>query len=423
MFFWRFWSGYWIFSEVKQPRFVRPAPSRYHREWGLAPGTVFLNHGSFGACPKSILRLQSEWRLRMEAEPVQVLWRRYEEWLEPARQALATFLGARSQDLVFVTNATTGVNAVMRSFKLRRGDEVLTTNLDYNAIRNALREAVRVAQARLVVAEVPFPLRHRDQALEAVMRSVTSRTRLAVIDHVTSNTALIMPLEEIVRELAVRGVETLVDGAHAPGMRPLNLSKLQPAYYTGNLHKWVCAPKGAAFLWVREDKQTGMQPAVISHGNNTPRPGYGEFQDRFDWAGTFDPTAWFCVGAAIDWMQRLLPGGWPELRRRNHELVTRGRRVICERLGVQAPCPETMIGSMATIPLPARFQGRPKTEKIDLEQQRLYDEYGIEVPFVRLGHPERRYFRISAQVYNSAAEYDYLAKVLQDLSFPTINRS
>jgi isopenicillin-N epimerase len=349
----------------------------------------------------------------MEAEPVQFLWRRYEERLEPSRVALAKFVGARSLDLVFVTNATTGVNAVVRSLKLRRGDELLTTDLDYNACRNALVETVRRSGARLVVASVPFPLRSSDEIIEAVLRAVTPRTRLAMIDHVTSNSALVFPVRQIIRELDARGVDTLVDGAHAPGMLLLNIRELNPAYYTANLHKWVCAPKGAAFLWAREDKQPGLQPAVISHGNNRPRPGYTPFQDRFDWAGTFDPTPWFCVGEAIRWMGNLLPGGWRELRRRNHELAVKARRLLCRRLDVGLPCPETMLGFMATIPLPERFQGLPARDKIDAEQLQLYDQFGIEVPLSRIGSPERRYLRVSAQIYNSPEEYEYLAEALQ----------
>ena len=298
---------------------ARPVPSRFRRHWLLAPGTLFFNHGSFGACPKPILELQAELRRQMEAEPVQFLWRRFEERLEPARARLAKFLGARRQDCVFVTNATTGVNTVLRSLTLRAGDELLTTNQDYNACHNVMVEAAGRTRARLVVARIPFPIVSADEAVEAIVKAVTRRTRLALIDHVTSNTALVLPIQRIIRELAARGVDTLVDGAHAPGMVAVNLTQLAPAYYTGNLHKWVCAPKGAGFLWAREDKQGTLQPAVISHGNNTPRPGFSGFQDRFDWAGTFDPTSWFCVGAAIDWMGQLLPGGWHELRKRNRE--------------------------------------------------------------------------------------------------------
>ena len=344
---------------------------------------------------------------------MQFLWRRYEERLEPSRIELAKFIGARPRDVVFVTNATTGVNAVLRSLKLRRGDEVLTTNLDYNACHNALIEAARSNGAKLVVSRVPFPLRSADQVVEAILEAVTPRTRLAMIDHVTSDTGLVLPLARIIRELADRGVETLVDGAHAPGMLPLDLRKLGASYYTGNLHKWVCAPKGAAFLWAREDRQADLQPAVVSHGHNRSRPGFTAFQDRFDWAGTFDPTAWFCVGESIRWMGQLLPGGWPELRKRNHALVVVARRLLCERLEVGPPCPEAMLGSLAAIPLPARFQGRVMEGKIAEEQLRLYDEFGIEVPFNAIGNPAVRHFRISAQIYNSAADYEYLAEALQ----------
>jgi isopenicillin-N epimerase len=351
----------------------------------------------------------------MEAEPVQFLWRRYEARLEPSRMELSRFLNARPRDVVFVTNATTAVNAVVRSLKLRSGDQVLTTNLDYNACHNALQEIARRAGAELVTAEVPFPTRSADEIAEAILRRVTRKTRLVMLDHVTSNTAMVLPIAELVRELENRGVSTLVDGAHAPGMLDLNLSELRPAYYTGNLHKWVCAPKGAAFLWAREDLQAELQPSVVSHGNNTHRPGYTEFQDRFDWAGTFDPTAWMCVGDAIRWMGKLLPGGWPAIRKRNRELAIRARQLLCRRFHLEPPCPESLLGSIATLPLPEAFQGRPRNGRIDSEQLRLYDEFGIEVPWMRFGQPERRYLRISAQVYNTLRDYEYLADAMQQL--------
>ena len=384
----------------------------FRRHWGLAPDSAFLNHGSFGACPRHILTLQTKFRAQMEREPVQFLWRYYEERLEPARAIVARFVGADARDLVFVTNATTGINAVLQSARLRPGDELLTTNQDYNACRNVLAEAARKARARLVTAQVPFPIRNADQILEAILDSVTRRTRLALIDHVTSSTALVFPVEKLVRELERRGVDTIVDGAHATGMVPLNLQTMAPAYYAANLHKWVCAPKGSAFLWVREDKQRDLRPAVVSHGENTHRAGYSEFQDRFDWAGTFDPSAWFSVGAAIQWMENLLPGGWPALRKANSGLILRARTALAEKLDLELPCPASLLGSMATLPLPQRFQGHPKTAKIDPEQLRLYDEFGIEVPFFRIGQPQRRYFRISAQIYNSLAEYEYLGDAL-----------
>lgn len=396
-------------------KILPPKPNRFRRFWGLKPGTVFLNHGSFGACPKPVLDLQTELRRELEAEPVQFLWRRYKERLEPARRALAKFLGADSHDLVFVTNATTGINAVLRSLKLKRGDELLTTSLDYNACRNVLNEVVRQTGAKLVVAEIPFPLQSADQTTNAILQAVTKRTRLVLLDHVTSNTAVIMPLHQIIPALEARGVDTLVDGAHAPGMLPLNLRALRPTYYAANLHKWVCAPKGAAFLYVRNDRQVGIQPAVISHGNNRTRPGFTPFQDRFDWAGTFDPTAWLCVPEAIRWMGELLPGGWRELRKRNHHLVVQAQKILCNRFEVAPPCPEELLGSIAAIALPERFQKRKASGKIDQEQLALYDRFGIEVPLNRFGNPPQRWLRVSAQIYNSPADYEFLADALETL--------
>lgn len=394
-------------------KFKRPAQSPFRKYWALDRGLVFLNHGSFGACPKPVLAIQSALRKEMEASPVRFLWRFYEDRLQPARAALAKFLNANHRDLVFVTNSTAAVNAVARSWKLRRGDEILTTNLDYNACRNVLAEVAKAAGAKLVVATIPLPIRQEDDLVGAILSRVTSRTRYAMIDHVTSGSALVLPVARIVRELEARGIDTLVDGAHAPGMLSLNLRNLRPAWYCGNLHKWVCAPKGSAFLWARGDRQDSLQPAVISHGNNCPRRGFSSFQDRFDWAGTFDPSAWFCVPDAIQWMGGLLPDGWSGLRRRNHELALDARDLLCGALEVEAPCPAGMIGSMATIPLPGRFQGVRFVSKIAPEQVCLYDKYGIEVPFVKIDG--LRCFRVSAQIYNTSAEYAFLADCVHRL--------
>lgn len=389
-----------------------PAPSKFRRLWGLAPGTTFLNHGSFGACPKAVLDVQLQLRREMEAELVQFLWRRYDDLVEAARHRVAKFVGASPQNLVFTTNATAGVNSILRSIEFKRGDEILTTNHDYNACRNVLIETARRAGAKVVIAEVPFPIKSEDEVIEAVLDRVTRRTRLAMIDHVTSSTALIFPVTRLVGELERRNVDTLVDGAHAPGLLPLKVQKIGAAYYTANLHKWTCAPKGVAFLWVRPDKQDTIQPAVISHGNNRARPGFTRFQDRFDWAGTFDVTPWLCAPHAIEFMGSLLAGSWLELRQRNRDLVIRARRLLCQRLEVDPPCPEKMLGSMATLPLPDRFQSLPASGKIDAEQLRLYDDFGIEVPLMRFGNPERRYLRISAQIYNTMEDFEYLANAL-----------
>lgn len=388
-----------------------PAASPWKSHWGLSEEVVFLNHGSFGACPRVVMEAQSRLREEMEAGPVQFLARRYDGRLDEARKVLAQFLGADAGNLAFVTNSTTGVNAVVRSLDFQPGDEILTTDLDYNACRNVLLEAAGKSGAKVVVARAPFPLEHEDQVVEAILAAVTERTRLAMIDHVTSNSGLIFPLERIVRELEARGVDTLVDGAHGPGMLELDLETLGAAYYTGNLHKWVCAPKGAAFLWVRPDKQEGIQPAVISHGNNRERPGHTAFQNRFDWPATQDPTAWFCAAEAIRWLGEFLPGGWPEVRGHHHERVIAARRMLCERLGISPPCPESMIGSMTTLPMPGRLADVAGEGDADPIYQRLFEEFGIELHVVRFGG--RRWFRISAHLHNSSDEYRYLAEVLE----------
>jgi isopenicillin-N epimerase len=383
--------------------------------FALDPAVVFLNHGSFGACPLEVLKYQTALRQRLERQPVQFLGRELEPLMDQARTELAALCGADPQDLGFVQNATAGVNTVLRSLPLRPGDELLVTDHAYNACRNALDFVAAQAGAEVVVAPIPFPLRSSAEVVDAVLSRVTPRTRLFLLDHVTSPTALVLPAAVLVRELDRRGVDTLVDGAHVPGMLPLDLNALGAAYYTGNCHKWLCAPKSAALLHVRRDRQHLIRPLVISHGANSRRTDKSRLQLELDWVGTIDPTAILSIPAAIRCLSGLLPGGLLALQAHNHALALAGRQILSTALGLKLPCPDDMIGSMATLILPARPATAPApTPPLYLEPLQLaLLEQGIEVPIAAWPAAPRRIVRISAQIYNEPAHYHRLAAALK----------
>jgi isopenicillin-N epimerase len=390
----------------------------YADRWLLDPEVVFLNHGSFGATPKAVLEEQDRIRRRIEAEPLLFFDHHYLDELDRAREQLAAFIGARPDNLAFVVNATTGVNTVLCNLGLEEGDELLVSDHEYNACRNAVDAVAGRTGAEVVVVTIPFPLEGEDQVVEAVLEKTTSKTRLLLIDHVTSQTGLVLPVERLVAEVQGRGVDVLVDGAHAPGMVPLELDSLGAAYYTGNCHKWVCAPKGAAFLHVREDHIEGFRPLVISHGANANSEARSRFHLEHDWTGTRDPSAWLSVPVALREMGSMVKGGWDEVRRRNHELVLEGRAVLCDALGIGPPCPESMIGSLASLSLPDGADGSVnELFPFDGLQDRLFREHQIEVPVIAWPAAPRRVIRISAQLYNSRWHYEALAGALQALLF------
>ena len=382
------------------------------RHWGLDSSVVFLNHGSFGACPTQVLEAQTALRRRLEAEPVRFFQHELEGLLDEARESLAHFLGATGDVLVYVPNATSGVNAVVRSLHFEPGDEILITDHAYNACRNAVEFVAARSGAVVVVANVPFPVHDPADITAAIVAAATARTRLALIDHITSPTALVFPIADIVRALASRGIDTLVDGAHAPGMVPLDLEDLGAAYYTGNCHKWLCAPKGAGFLHVRSDRQAGIVPTTISHGANSSRRDRPRFQLLFGWVGTADPTPYLAVPAAVEFMAALNPEGWPGVMAHNHKLAVAARTEVGTMLGVPSSTPDHMLGSMATIPL--SDDPSPPTESgMNPLQRRLFARHGIEVPIVIWPAPPGRMIRLSAQLYNDPGEYRILADALR----------
>ncbi len=384
--------------------------------WLLDPKIIFLNHGSYGACPRKVLATQNEWRERLERQPVEFLTRELEGHLDNARGALAEFVGADADDLVFVSNSTAGVNTVLRSLVFQPGDEILTTDFAYNACRCAMDYVAERAGARTVVAKMPFPFRNGDELIAPILEKVTQRTRLAMIDHVTSQTGVVIPIHRIVDELKARGVDTLVDGAHAPGMVPVDLKKLGAAYYMGNCHKWLCSPKTAAFLHVASEKQKAIHPLAISHGFNSTRKDRSRFLIEFAWQGTWDPTACLSAPEAIRFVGSLLPGGWPAVMARNRALALAARKLICAVLQIGEPCPEEFIGSLAAMPLPdATAEAMPR---LPLNEYPLQDalrlKHGIEGSVISWPATPKRVMRISAQLYNSLPQYEKLAGVLRE---------
>jgi isopenicillin-N epimerase len=395
------------------------APRSFDRSpWLLEPEISFLNHGSFGACPEPVLEAQRVWRERMEAQPVRFLGRELETHLDEARLRVGQFLRADADGIAFVPNATTGVSTVLSSLRFQPGDELLSSDHEYNATLNALRGAVARDGARVVIVRIPYPIRDPSQVVEAYLGAVTDRTRLALVSHVTSPTAVILPVAAIVRELDRRGVDTLVDGSHAPGMIDVDLGALGAAYWTGNGHKWLCAPKGSGILHVRADLRDRIHPLVVSHGANATRTDRPRYRLEFDWQGTADPTPYLSLPAAIRYVGGIHDDGWNGLRAANRALARHARDLLCAALGVPAPAPDAMLGAMASVPLPGIAATDAAAERLQTE---LREEDRIEVPVVAFPVPAARgdgegpaqlLVRISAQVYNRPAEYEALAATL-----------
>ena len=377
-----------------------------------------MNHGSFGASPLPVLAHQRALIDELEAEPVAFLDTTFESRIDEARHAVARFLNADAYGLVFVQNATSGVSTVLRSLEFAPGDELLTTNHEYNATLNGLAEVARRGGAKVVTIQLPLEITSDDEVVEAFRAALTPQTRLALVSHITSPTATVLPIERIVRELDQRGVDTLVDAAHAPGQVPVDIEALGAAYWTGNGHKWLCGPKGSGVLHIRTDRRDRIRPLVISHGWNDPREDRPRLWREFDWTGTPDPTAYLTLPAAIATMRGFHPQGWPGVMAVNHELVIEGRNLIANKLGARTLIPDGLHGSMAIIPLPMTLTD----EAARSLKLALTAEDRIEVPISPFPVPAARadpsdpptavVVRISAQRYNEIDDYARLADAL-----------
>lgn len=389
-----------------------PKRSPLAKHWNLDPECVFLNHGSFGATPTAIREKQRKWMDLLEDEPVRFYEDLAMEFMQEARNSLAEMLNCDADDLALVENATTGVNTILRSLEFNEGDEILIPDHAYQACRNALDYVSERWGAKVVTVNIPFPIDGPEVATELIMAGLTERTVLVMIDTVTSPTGLRMPFEELVALIEGQGVSVLLDAAHGIGMVPLDLTTLGASYTTSNCHKWLCAPKGSAFLHVRNDHQLKIHPLVISHGMTFPLGETTRFRHEFDWTGTRDISAFCSIPATIEYLPTLIQGGWSAIMQHNHDLAMAGRTILCERLGIEAPCPESMITCIATLRLPAGGGGGIPLHEPDPLHKVLQEKYNIQVPVWSWHSPEGRYFRISAQLYNHIDEYHYLAEAL-----------
>lgn len=378
----------------------------------LRSDVVFLNHGSFGACPRPVFEAYQQWQLELERQPVEFLGRRFGGLLREAREALAAVVGARADDLVYVPNATTGLNAVARSLRLAPGDEVLTTNHEYGALDRTWRFVCARRGATYVNRPLPLPISSADEVIEQLWAGVTERTRVLFLSHITSPTALILPVQELVRRARAVGIITIVDGAHVPGQIPLNLEALGADFYAGNCHKWLNSPKGSAFLYARKEVQPLVEPLVVSWGwqpesstlLSLDSNGSSPFVLQHEWQGTRDIAAYLSVPAAIEFEA---VHDWPQVRQECHELARYARQAIGELTGLEQICPDSpeWYAQMATIPLPS----------CDAEElkRRLYDEYRVEVPIIEWN--SRQFLRVSVQAYNAKGDLDALISALAAL--------
>lgn len=379
--------------------------------WSLDPAVSHLNHGSFGAVPVAVQAEQARWRDAMEANPVRFMLEQYQPALEVARTALAEFVGADPEGLVFVRNATEGVSAVLRSLAPRfgPGDEIVVTTHGYNACSNAARYVCEITGARLVEVDLPYPITDSRVVTSRVLDAIGPATRFVLVDHVSSPTGIVFPVGDIVAAVGTE-IPVMVDGAHAPGMVALDLAAIGASFSVGNCHKWLGAPKGAGYLHVAERYRDSIVAPTISHSYNGGWPGSSShFHAHFDWTGTDDPSARLSIPAALTTMGSLHPQGWPGLMAANHELVCAGRNVLCDALAIVHPAPDDMLGSIAAVPLPPDYGSQSIFDPLTIS---LRHNHRIEVPVFTWPAPPQRLLRISAQHYNRLDEYVRLAEAL-----------
>ncbi|KAJ4269831.1 hypothetical protein NW762_001500 [Fusarium torreyae] len=381
-------------------------------EWQIRKGIIYLDNGAFGSCPTSVVEKQKNIRQLIEENPHEFFERSYVSGLEASRRSLAGFLHVDHQDIFLLPGATHAMNVVIQSLRFDPDDEILTTNVAYSSVRMVIDHIAKRDGAHIVVVDVPLLVTGPEDVTQRILAGVTSRTRFAVIDHIPSRTGIVFPAKHIVRELKSRGIDTLVDGAHAPGMIQLDLEDINAAYYVANCHKWMCAPRGTGFLHVRPDRAHNIKPLVIARSPYVVgKSRYSVLEHNFGWMGTCCPSAMLSLPSAIDHLNTVMPGGYSDLTSRNHDLAVLARRIVCKAIGVNIPCPDSMIAAMATIPLPD--SPGPEQEGILPIQQVLWKQHGIVIPVYSWPSYPKRVIRLSVQAYNTLDQYLKLADCLR----------
>jgi isopenicillin-N epimerase len=365
-------------------------------EWLLDPDISFLNHGSYGAVPRTVLDEQHRLQERMERNPNEFLALELPHALRTGANRLATFVNGAGSDLAFIENATAGCNMVLGSVRLSPGDEILLTDHGYPAVRKAAEHHASRAGAVVIEARVPFPISDPIEIINAVATRLGPRSRLVILDHVSSPTAVVFPVRQLTSLCHEAGAKVLIDGAHAPGMLSLDIPAIDADWYVGNCHKWLMAPKGSGFLWASPASQAETHPLVISHG-------YGQgFDAEFDWVGTRDPTAWLTVPAAIDYHFRI---GGQLLRERNARLARQAANLLAKHWNTERGSEDALTGSMSTVRLP--IVGEATDERALELRYKLRKDHRIDTAVIAF--KGSLWIRLSAQAYNQFNEYERLA--------------
>ncbi|PIE51654.1 aminotransferase [Candidatus Fermentibacteria bacterium] len=391
-----------------------PEGSALSENWCLDRDIVFLNHGSFGACPAEALVYREKLLRSAEKNPMEFLLEHHQPLLEKTIMELETFTGAQSGSVVMVENATTAVNTILENMDIDSSDTVLVTDQEYFSSANALETLAEHRGFNVKVVEMPWPVKSEKQILERFQSAIDSSVRYALVDHVISSTGMVMPLESIITLLKQHGIETMVDGAHGPGQLPLALEEMGCVAYAGNCHKWLCSPRSSAMLYVRPDFQRNFKPLVISHLPRRIASDLSDYQIMFRWNGTPDPTPELTIPFTMKLMASMDENGWSGVMERNRNLAIKASEMICSSLGVEHPYPSAMVGSMAAVPLPGYSPDlSSEFNWIDPLQRKLREEFGIVVPVTSTGFGSDRLVRLSAQLYNSFSQYEWLADALK----------